>query len=164
MGLTFRHDFYDFPTHVMIGENGKKIGYNTLYTSTKFYVRNAFVQTMHSYIKSTLPMLSKNEQCFTNCETKLIVKVPINYGSVRLIQNKLTGDHSISWKPVKSDYEPNWDIWNLGAVWLKALDDVATQHNFFKDDNVGIIKGQSIVFQQIDRFEERQLIYLIKQL
>jgi len=153
-------EFPEFITHIpQTKKKWIKIGYNKLYASGHFSIRAALVATMHRYIESNIPndLLIKSP-----IETSLIVYAPINFGNVKRLTDKKTGDKYISWKPAREDYEPNWDIGNLALVWLKCLDDVVVKKKIIKDDSIAYLTKTSYEFREVKTLKERKLVYTLK--
>lgn len=154
--------FPEFITHVPLSKNKwKKIGYNAIHASPHFTMRNAFVGAMHTYIEKHMPQGLKIEG---PVKTEIIVYAPLNYGNVKSLIDKKTGKRRISWKPPADNYKPNWDIFNLGAVWLKSLDDAAIKAGILPDDNIEHFQGFGGRFVEVSHLDERKLIYKITKL
>lgn len=155
-------EFPKFITHASLSKNvWKKINYNAVYASPHFHVRNAFTGALHSYIEKHLP---KDLIIKGPISTEVVVYAPLNYGNVKSKMNKTTGQREISWKPAAIDYEPTWDIFNLAAVWLKALDDALVHTHAIKDDNVSHFNGFGGRFVEIKNLEDRKIEYIIREL
>jgi len=152
--------FPEFITHIpQTKKKWIKIGYNKLYASGHFSVRASLVAAMHRYIENNIP---EKLSIGSPIETKLIVYAPINFGNVKRLTNKDTGDKYISWKPARKDYEPNWDIGNLALVWLKCLDDVIVKKGILKDDSILYLTKTSYEFIEVETLKERKLVYTLK--
>lgn len=152
--------FPKFITHVPKSKNKwTKIGYNAIHASAHYTVRAAFVAAMHKYIENNIP---ENLDITGPVETSLIIYAPINYGNVRRLKNKKTGKFYLSWKPPFAGYSPNWDLFNLAAVWLKSLDDVLIKKGIIPEDTVEYLKKTSYEYIETDTLEERKLVYKIK--
>jgi hypothetical protein len=153
-------EFPKFITHVPLSKNKwVKIGYNKIHASAHFTVRNAFVAAMHKYIEEHIPNDLKLE---TPVKTRLIVHVPLNYGSVQRRKDKKTGKAYISWNPAKQAYRPNWDIGNLALVWLKCLDDMLIKKGIIPEDTVEFLKKTTYEFVETKTLDERKLVYELK--
>lgn len=154
--------FPEFITHVTVSKNKwKKIGYNAIYMCPHFHVRNSFTSAIHTYIEKYMPKNLKIEGPVT---TEVIIYVPINYGNVKSVMDKKLGVRKISWKPPSKDYKPNWDIFNLGAVWLKALDDALVHTGALEDDNIAFFNGFGGRFIEVETLEERRIEYIIRKI
>ena len=104
-------EFPEFITHIDTSKNKSiKIGYNKIYASSHFTVRAAFVAALHGYLEKHIP---PNLTIDTPIETHLRVYAPVNYGTVKLLRKGPLKIKTVSWKPPKKDYKPNWDIGNL---------------------------------------------------
>tara|TARA_R110000868_G_scaffold351806_3_gene613074 strand:- start:49 stop:540 length:492 start_codon:yes stop_codon:yes gene_type:complete len=153
-------DFPEFITHIpQSKKKWLKIGYNTLYSSAHFTVRAALVKAMHSYIEDNIP---DNLSIATPIETELIIYAPINYGNVKRLKDKTTGEHYLNWKPARDDYKPNWDIGNLAWVWVKCLDDVLIKKGILPEDTVEFLRKTSYEFVEVATLKERKLVYNLK--
>lgn len=153
-------EFPSFITHVPKSKTSwEKIGYNKIYASSHFTVRQAFVAAMHKYLEIHIP---DNLDIKAPVKTELIVHAPINYGDVKRLKDKKTGKYYINWKPARDNYEPGWDIGNLAMVWLKCLDDMLVKKGLLPDDNVKYLLGSSYEFHEVDTLKERKLVYKIK--
>ena len=152
--------FPEFITHIPQSKKvWVKIGYNKIHSGGHFATRNALVGAMHSYLEKHIP---KDLAIVTPIETHLIVYVPKNYGAVKRMKNKKTGDYYINWKPARPDYKPNWDIGNLAMIWLKSLDDVLQKRGVIKDDTIEFIIKTSYEFREVVTLKERKLEYILK--
>lgn len=150
-------EFPEFITHIPQSRKiWVKIGYNKIHASVHFATRAALVAAMHGYIEKHIP---ENLTIQGPVETKLIVYAPVNYGAMKMIQNKQTGKRQISWKPAAADYKPNWDIGNLALVWLKCLDDVIIKKGILPDDTVEFIRKTSYEFVPVKDLKDRKLVY-----
>lgn len=155
-------EFPEFITHVTISKNKwKKIGYNAIYMCPHFHVREKFTSSIHSYINKYLPKDLIIEGPVT---TEVIIYAPRNYGNVKSLINKLTGQRQLSWKCPTENYVPNWDIFNLAAVWIKSLDDAIVRAGILPDDNINYVNGFSGRFIEIENFKDRKIIYIIKKI
>ena len=114
---------------------------------------------MHSYLEKHIPL---NLDIETPIETHLIVYVPINYGAVKRLKNRDTGDFYINWKPAKPHSVPNWDIGNLAMIWLKSIDDVLQKRGVIKDDTVEFVKKTTYEFREVANLKDRKLEYILK--
>lgn len=160
MSNEIRIVFPEFITHARISKNKyKKIGYNVIHSSSHFTLRDAFVRSMHNYIEHFMP---QGVHIDGPVETEVLIYAPINYGNVRMIKDKVTNAHKLSWNSPKEGYAPNWDIFNLGAVWLKSLDDAAIKAGWLPDDNVQHFRGFSGKFIEVDKLEDRKIVYVMK--
>jgi hypothetical protein len=154
--------FPEFITH--IPQNKKdwiKIGYNKIHASMHFAARASLVKSMHGYIENHI---KDNLNIQGPIETKLIVYVPINFGSVKLVTDKKTNRKRISWIPAPKDYKPNWDIGNLAMIWLKCLDDVMIKKGILPDDTVEHLRKTSYEVVFVKELRERKLVYHLKTL
>jgi len=153
-------EFPEFITHIPVNKKKfLKIGYNSIYAGVHHSTRAALISAMHGYIEDHI---DDNLTIQGPIETRLVVYAPINYGNVKLITDKKTGKKRISWNPADKDYKPNWDIFNLAAVWLKSLDDVMVKKGILPDDTVEhLIKG-SYEFVPITHLKDRKLVYYLK--
>jgi hypothetical protein len=155
-------EFPEFITHASLSKNKwKKINYNAVYASPHFHVRNAFTNALHSYIKEHLPT---DLVISGPISTEVIVYAPINYGNVKSKINKITNQREVSWKAPAKDYVPAWDIFNLAAVWLKALDDCLVHTGAIKDDNIAFFNGFGGRFIEVPKLEDRKIVYIIKKI
>jgi hypothetical protein len=153
-------EFPEFITHVPLSRNKwQKIGYNKIHASAHFTVRNAFVAAMHKYIEKHMP---KDYPVALPVETELIIYAPINYGDVKRLKDKKTGQGRISWKPAEADYVPRWDIGNLALVWIKCLDDVLQKKGILPEDTVQFLVKTSYEFREVATLQERKLVYKLK--
>lgn len=160
MSHEIRIVFPEFITHAQISKNKfKKIGYNVIHSSSHFTLRDAFVRSMHNYIEEFMP---QGVTITGPVETEVLIYAPINYGNVRMIKDKVSNQHKLSWNPPKQEYSPNWDIFNLGAVWLKSLDDAAIKAGWLPDDNIKYFRGFSGKFIEVDKLEDRKIVYVMK--
>jgi len=153
-------EFPEFITHIPQSKNKfLKIGYNRIYASAHHTVRAALVSAMHGYIEKHIP---ENLSIETPIETKLVVYVPINFGDVKRLKDKKTGNWYLNWKPARIGYSPRWDIGNLAMVWIKCLDDVLIKKNILPEDTVEFLKKTSYEFVEVPTLKERKLVYHIK--
>lgn len=153
-------EFPEFITH--IPQNKKdwvKINYNNIYSGVHFSSRAALVNAMHGYIEKHI---DNNLTIKGPIETRLVVYAPINYGSVKLLTDKETGKKKLNWKPAKKDYIPNWDIFNLAAVWLKCLDDMIVKKHILPNDTIQYIIKTSYEFVPVTNLKDRKLVYHLK--
>jgi len=152
--------FPEFITHIpQSKKKWVKIGYNKIHSGGHFAIRNALIGAMHSYLEKHIP---KNLAIKTPIETHLIVHAPINYGAVKRLKDRKTGDYYINWKPARVDYEPNWDIGNLATVWLKCLDDVLQKRGVIKNDTIEFIVKTTYEFREVKTLTDRKLEYILK--
>jgi len=155
-------EFPLFITHVPLSKNKwKKIGYNAIHASPHFTMRNAFVGAMHTYIEKHIP---KNLSIEGPVTTEIVVYAPVNYGNVKSLMDRTTNKRKLSWKPPSKDYKPNWDIFNLAAVWLKSLDDAIIKAGILPDDNIEHFQGFGGRFVPVENLEDRKLVYIIKKI
>lgn len=153
-------EFPEFITHVRQSKKKWiKIGYNKIYASPHWTVRDAYVAALHGYLEKHIP---KNVVMETPVETHLIIYAPVNYGDVRRLTNRKTKKAYLSWKPPKEDYAPEWDLGNLAFMWLKALDDVLQKHDVIPDDNIQYLRKTTYEFVPVATLDERKLVYNLK--
>jgi len=152
--------FNKFITHIPQSKvKWVKIGYNKIHASPHFAMRAALVAAMHKYIEDNIPDgLTIN----TPIKTHLIIYAPINYGSVKRLKDKKTGKYKISWNPARKGYVPNWDLFNLAAIWLKSLDDVLVKKGIFPDDTIEFFTKTTFEYKEVSTLDERKLIYYLK--
>jgi len=95
-------EFPEFITHIPQSKKiWVKIGYNKIHASVHFATRAALVAAMHGYIEKHIP---ENLTIQGPIETKLIVYAPVNYGAMKMIQNKQTGKRQVEFIR-KTSYE-----------------------------------------------------------
>ena len=153
-------EFPKFITHIPVNRNKFiKIGYNKIHTGIHFSVRSSLVAAMHGYIEKHIP---ENLTIQGPCETILTVYCPINYGTMKLVKDKITNQNKTQWSPAKPDYQANWDIGNLAMVWLKCLDDVLIKKGILPDDTVMHLRRTTYEFIPVSNLEDRKLMYKIK--
>jgi len=153
-------EFPEFITHIDTSKNKSiKIGYNKIYASSHFTVRAAFVAALHGYLEKHIP---PNLTIDTPIETHLRVYAPVNYGTVKLLRKGPLKIKTISWKPPKRDYKPNWDIGNLALVWLKCMDDMLIKKSLIPDDSIEYLQKTTYEFVPVNTLKERKLVYNIK--
>jgi len=91
--------------------------------------------------------------------------VPLNYGQAKVVGGEF------KYPEVGDDYEPNWDIGNLGYLWSKTFDDCLTMSETFDgipitpiipDDSVEYVHGTGeMQYFNVPSFEERKLVFKI---
>lgn len=67
--------------------------------------------------------------------------------------------YHFSWKP--ENLYTKWDLSNFYFIWIKVLDDVATELKLWPDDDVMNVRGGSYSFTEVADIEDRELIYTI---
>ena len=153
-------EFPSFITHVPVSKNNwLKIGYNKIHTGLHFSTRASVVACIHGYLENYIPDDLVIE---TPVQTKFIIYAPINYGSVKMVKVKDSNKRKLQWSKPSSTYRPNWDLGNLAFLWLKALDDVLKKKGILPDDTVEFLSQTTYEFVEIEEFQERKLIYIIK--
>lgn len=152
-------EFPKFITHIPYNKKWVKIGYNKIHASMHFTERAALIAAMHGFIEKHIP---NNLAIQGPVETKLSVYAPINYGVMKLITDKNTGNKKISWTAPTKTYEPNWDIGNLALIWLKCLDDVVIKKGILPDDTIAFLRRTTYEFIPVETLEERKLVYNLK--
>ena len=153
-------EFPEFITHIPVNKKEFcKIGYNKIHASMHFATRAALINAMHGYIEKHI---DNNLTIKGPIETRLIIYAPINYGSVKLVNDKETGKKRLSWKPAEKTYKPNWDIGNLAMIWLKCLDDVMIKKGILPDDTVEHLRKTSYEFVPVTNLKDRKLVYHLK--
>lgn len=153
----------EFPTHICKSEGNKptskhwKVNNQSIYNGSLHPMSRAVVvKHMHNYLidkfkKANLPKIKGVVQ------VDVIIRVPINYSTVRRIKGKT------SWKKPKNDYEPNWDEDNLTAIWTKVIRDSLTIYGCIEDDKVSFVRGGYRGIEFVDHIKDRELIIKIKE-
>jgi hypothetical protein len=142
-----------FPTHIFVSKKkAMKLGYNNIHAGINHYVREKTVKQLHDYIEEYLPTGLKIDG---PVGTRLIIYVPINFGSVRMLKGE------IRWKVPDKTYKPNWDLDNLAFVWLKILNDSLVSSGIIPEDTVEYLQGTLYKVEFVSTFEERKLVYKI---
>lgn len=141
--------FPQFPTHAQISKNKWiKISGNTFYSGTHYIIRNKVFYYMKNYLEQYLP----KGLFFKKARIELVIKAPINYGSVRRFKDK-----GISWNPPAADYHPNWDIDNLAWPWTKSIFDTLIANGVLVDDTVEYIMGNAYSYEECATMDERSI-------
>jgi len=160
-------EFPEFITHIPKSNpkdssktKWQKIGFNSIYSTPHYTLRNALVGAIHRYLEKHIP---NNLVIQGPVETQLIIHVPINYGDVKLLKNKETNQRYLSWKKPPINYKPSWDIGNLANMWLKCLDDMLIKKGILPDDTIEHLQKTSYEFIECETIKDRKLVYIIKQ-
>lgn len=161
----------EFITHVMLTKGkvgGKpptfaKINYQSIYNGKyQRHTRALIMDSIHKFIESYLigykntlstaiisdldPLLPYKITLTIHCNKDLC--------KVRMFNGKLS--YNLSDKK----YIPKWDLDNLGFIWIKAFQDVATQNRLIEDDSIEFIQNLSINWIEC-KYEDRKLIFEI---
>jgi hypothetical protein len=163
-----RIEFPEFPTHVKLNDpktlttrqKWLKIGYNKLYSGVHFTVRSKLINQMHEYILKHIP--KDIGAIDTPVETILELHAPLNYGNVKLLYDKAKFEHKLSWKKPSKDFVPTWDLDNLVAAWIKAINDCIQKRDIVPDDNVQYINKKTEEFIPCEDISDRKLVLIIK--
>ena len=140
-----------------------KINNQLIYNSNlNRFQRNIVVNNLHdyliNYINKELPKLTNPPY-----QISLDIYAPINYGTVS--RRKRKDIPYISWKYPEKNYKPNWDIDNLGDIWLKVFKDALQLSEVLENDNVTFVKiNGPTIFHKIENFDNRKFIFKIKEL
>lgn len=186
MKLIRQITLHKFPTHLQISlqqrpkykdgvlQNPKTVGmpkmakitFNALYSGNLHeMVRQKMMKFIHLYIKRQLrnvEPIPTDKPLVIRCMAYL----PINYGSVRMIKGQL------NWKAPSKDYKPNWDIFNFGVIWVKAIEDVlhedemdektglyVTRKRLIPEDTVEYVTGSGEMrVRFIEEFDQRKIV------
>jgi hypothetical protein len=166
MQTEIRLEFPEFITHIPKNNpkdssktTWQKIGFNSIYASPHYTLRNALVGAIHKYLDKHIP---QNLIIQGPVETQLIIYVPINYGDVKLLKDKQTQKRFLSWKKPYKNYKPKWDIGNLANMWLKCLDDMIIKKGILPDDTIEHVVKTSYEYVPCDTIKDRKLVYIIK--
>lgn len=156
-----------FPTHIAKTDNKIaqnkyiKINNQSIYNSNlNRFARNIVMKNLHNYLVDIFkPFKSlfhkeKKEYPINICLDIYTVK---NHGSISRRKNK------IIWKTPKLDYIPNWDIENLSAIWMKAINDSLVKAGFFPDDNIDYVFDIRSRYFEVKDIEDRKLIISINE-
>ena len=153
-------EFSEFITHIPQSKKKFiKIGFNRIYASSHYSTRDALVSAMHGYIKKHIPI---NMTIQTPVRTELIIYAPINYGNVKLLKDRKTGNRYLNWKPAAKGYKPNWDLDNLAVLWIKCINDVLIKKGLLPEDTVEFIQKTSFEYEEVKTLKERKLVYKLK--
>lgn len=158
-----------FITHVAKTNNKQapnkyiKINNQLIYNSNlNRFQRNIVVHNLHEYL---IPFIIKSLPKLINLpyQVSLDIYVPINYGDVS--RRKRKGIPYISWKEPKKNYEPTWDIDNLGDLWLKVFKDALQISGVIENDNVKFIKANGpTTFHEVQTLNQRKFVFKIIEL
>ena len=161
--MTYQFIYSQFPTHVPITRNKFKankyikINGQSLYNGKlKYFQRDIAVSWLHDYLatNTTFEQIDSTGLVYP-LQLTLDLHVPLNYGTIRMIKNKLV------WKPAKEDYKPNWDIDNQW-LWNKLFCDVLQINKVVPNDNVSYINAVGpIHFVETSDFDDRKLVFTI---
>lgn len=157
----------EFPTHIAKTDNKYaankmiKINNQSIYNGAiNRFTRAVVMNNMHAYLAvqlhEYLPLFLRESITFPVC-VDVEIHTVINHGDISMRKGK------ICWKPAVEDYEPGWDIENLAAIWIKALNDVFTRSKFIPDDNVKYISCVSYKFVEVADLQDRKLIIKINE-
>lgn len=137
-----------------------KINNQLIYNSNlNRFARNIVVNNLHEYL---FPYIVKVVPKLNNppYQVSLDIYVPINYGNVSRRIKK--GVPYISWKEPNKNYNPTWDIDNLGDLWLKVFKDALQISGVLENDNVKFVKiNGPTTFHEIKTLDNRKLIFTI---
>jgi len=139
-----------------------KINNQLIYNSNlNRFARNIVVDNLHTYLIeyiSRFLIIKLNNPPY---QVSLDIYVPINYGDVSRRKLK-DGNFHIIWKEPTIDYEPTWDIDNLGDIWLKVFKDALQLSKVIENDNVRFVKSNGpATFHEIQDLNERKLVFKI---
>ena len=148
-----RLEFPEFLTHVQQSKKTFiKIGFNKIYTSSHYTIRNKIVEQVHAYLLSKIPNgINVNYPLKTHLE----IHVPKNYGNVK----RLKGE--INWKESSNHYVPNWDIDNLAFLWIKCFNDCMIKKGILPDDTIQYLIGTSYEYVECKDIKDRKLVYYL---
>lgn len=155
----------EFITHVPLTKvKSFKLNSQALYSGNLHYrQRDKVVHFLHEYLMSYMP----NNVKITKFPIQIALNfyVPKNYGTLRRIKNRKTGEHYISWHIPKEDYKINWDIGNYGYLWLKTFLDALQIKGIIPDDNAEYVKTEGpSTFIEVNDIKERKLEFIIKEI
>ena len=140
-----------------------KINNQLIYNSNlNRFARNIVINNMHNYL---INYIKENNLKLDNPPYQVAVDiyVPINYGNVS--RRKKKGVPYISWKEPTKDYEPTWDIGNLGEIWLKTFEDSLQISGAIKNDNIEYVYSHGpTTWIKVNTLDERKLIFRITEI
>jgi hypothetical protein len=143
-----------FPIHPLYSQNGKRISYNSIYSSNHWGIRNSIVTSIKNYLDNHISH-TKYKGAFP-FKTKLNIYLPMNWNSCRL--DKSTG--RIRWN---KDYKYQiWDVSNYAYVWEKAIIDKIIEYSDIEDDDVRHLTGTSNELIIIDDINKRRLEFILE--
>ena len=157
----------EFITHIAKTRNKTapnkfiKINNQLIYNSNlSRFPRNIVMDNLHTYLIKYITSFITTKLINPPYQVLLDVYVPINYGDVSRRIKK--GIPYICWNEPKEDYEPTWDIDNLGDIWLKVFKDALQLSGVLENDHVGFIKANGpATFHQIQDLKDRKLVFKI---
>ena len=160
MKKVFTVEIPEFMTHVNKTKTKKlKINGQTIYSGNlHHYTRAKVVEQMHVYLEEYIKeqLGEADLSHLFPLEISLHFFAPINYGNVRIYKQE------VRWKQPEDDHEPNWDVDNQW-IWGKCFNDTLIKCGYAPDDNVRYIKSSGkTTFEEVDTFEERKLIFVIR--
>lgn len=157
----------EFITHVAKTKNKKapnkyiKINNQAIYNGgLNKFARAIAVDNLHTYLIPFIKSGCPNQLIHPPYQIALDIYVPINYGDVRRLTTN--GIPYLSWKEPDKDYEPRWDIGNLGEIWLKVFEDALQLAGVITNDNVKYItKHGPVCFYEVEHIDKRKLVFKI---
>jgi hypothetical protein len=157
-----RVEISQFITHIPLSKTKyRKINGQSIYVGMNPHIRAKLMNEIHNFLRQ---YIKKTWDLKPPVKIKLEFHAPVNYGSVRRIKDKKTGESRISWKPPEIGYVPTWDADNQW-IWGKAFNDVLVQEGILIDDNISQIKASGEVeWISVDHFDDRKLVFVIEEL
>lgn len=168
--MNYSIEIPQFITHVAKTKNKQspnkyiKINNQAIYNGgLNKFARAIAVDNLHNYLIAYIQSwLLPNQLVHIPYQIALDIHVPINYGDVKRLSKN--GVPYLSWKEPDKDYEPRWDIGNLGEIWLKVFEDALQLAGVIENDNVKYItKHGPVCFYEVDHIDKRKLVFKIKE-
>jgi len=153
-----RIEIPEFITHVaktsnkVVANKYIKINNQSIYNGAlNKFSRAIAIDNMHKYIDLYL-IKYRGLNLLKTLHISYQIHTVINHGSISLRKGK------ICYKPVKINYNPNWDIENLASIWIKAFNDSLTKNNVISDDNISVITKVSYEFIEVKDIDKRKIV------
>lgn len=164
---TYSVEIPEFITHVAKTDNKVKankyvkVNNQNIYNSNlNRFARNIVVRNLHNYLIEHIKLSNLPKLINPPYQVSLTIFAPINYGAVS--RRSKHGTPYICWYPAGPDYQPNWDIGNIGELWLKTFEDSLQLAGVLENDNVKhIISHGPITFSEVLDLKDRKLLFKV---
>lgn len=161
----------EFITHVLLTKGkvgGKpptfaKINYQSIYNGKyQRHTRALIIDSIHKFLESYLLAYKDvaSTAIISDIDPLLPYKVSLTiYCNKDLCRVKMING-KLSYKMGDKKYIPKWDLDNLGFIWIKAFQDVATRNRLIEDDSIEYIRNVEVRWEEC-KYEDRRLIFEI---
>lgn len=129
-----------------------KVNFNSLYSTKVHYATyQKIFAKMKSQIRTAI-FKQPRKKLVEEVKTRIIVRIPENYGNVKMIKDTLS----------KNNIPVDFDIGNGFMLWFKPFEDAIQDAGIIPNDNYKYVRGTGeLLVEFIDDFDKRELVFQI---